>query len=129
MLSSPLAQTARLAKVPQNLEGGVVTGRAGYAPSGMCARTTQIQPGNGSAVLGPTRYRAHGEKLLEREVSVENISLGKPIHALQIERCEYLPHHNGSRHVGSIFGDLLCRSRAAQFTFLIRSTAAEEGMH
>src|SRR5437870_11747589 len=110
MLSSPLAQTARFAKVTRNLEGGVVTGRAGYGASGMCARPTQIQPGNGTAVLGPTWYRAHEEKLLEREVSVENISLGKPINALQIERCEYLPRHNRSRYIGSIFGDLLYHS-------------------
>src|SRR5437016_13375748 len=107
MLSSPLAQTARLAKVTQNLEGGVVTGRPGYAPSGMCARTTQIQPGNGTAILGPTWYRAHEEKLLEREVSVENISLSKPVKALKIERCEYLPRHTRSQHNGSIDGHTL----------------------
>src|SRR5438874_10952308 len=101
MLSSPLAPTARLAKVPQNLEGGVVTGRPGYAPSGTCARTTQIQPGNGTAILGPTWYRAHEEKLLEREVSVENISLSMPVIAIQIERCEYLPRHNRSPASGS----------------------------
>src|SRR5437899_11478900 len=86
----------------------------------MCARTTQIEPGNGTAVLGATWYRAHEEKLLEREVSVENISLGKPINALQIERCEYLPRHNRSRHIGSIFGDLLYHSDAEQFTVLIK---------
>src|SRR5437879_11862303 len=119
MLSYPLAATRSLATVPQNLEGGVVTGRAAYAPSGMCARTTQIQPGNGTAVLGPTWYRAHEEKLLEREVSVENISLGKPINALQIERCEYVPRHNRSRHIGSIFGDVLSHSVAEQSALLL----------
>ena len=70
---------------PKHLPRGVVPGRASDPTARMGARSAQIETGNGRPVLGPAGYRAHEEKLIQYQVTVEDIALGQAVGTLEIE--------------------------------------------
>ena len=72
----------------------------------MRSRTAQVEAGDGRAVARPPRHWAHEEELLEGQVAVEDVALGEPVGALEVERSQDLTSHHCPRHVGRVLGDL-----------------------
>src|SRR5689334_24292906 len=60
----------------------------------MCTRPAKEQSIQRSSVLCPTRNRTHKEKLIERHVSVKDISSGQRVLALEVQRRNHLTMNN-----------------------------------
>ena len=92
--------------IAQSFVRGVVAWGARHSTARMRTRAAEIKVRDGGAVLRPAGNRTHEEKLIERKVAVENISFGKAVGALEIERGEDLAREDRIRNVGRVLGDL-----------------------
>ena len=64
----------------------IVAGSTGDAAARMRAGAAQVESIYRRAVLRPARNGAHEEKLIERQVTMKNISFGQAVSAFEIER-------------------------------------------
>src|ERR1700691_4793552 len=103
----------------------IVAGSAGEASAGMGARAAQVKTGNRGAVLRPSRYWTHKEKLFQPQVAVEDVAFGQTVGALEIERRQYLASENCARNVGSVLRNFPYHAIAEQSPFLVPCTFAQ----
>ena len=78
--------------------GRVVAGRPGHAAARVGTRAAQVQAPDRGGVPGPARHRPHVEQLAGRDVAVEDVALGQPVVALQVQRGEHLPGQHRRGH-------------------------------
>src|ERR1700722_17844034 len=86
------------AQVGQHAMGRVVAGRPGHAATGVGARAAQVQAPDRGGVPGPARHRTHVEQLAGRDVTVEDVALGQPVVAFQVQRGEHLAGQHRRGH-------------------------------
>src|SRR5258708_37532562 len=96
---------AVLAEVVDDFAGGVRAGRAREAAAGMRAGAAEKKAANGRAVARPFEQRAHGEKLVEREFTVENVAAGEAVGLLEVERRGGLRGEHKLREIRRIVGE------------------------
>src|SRR5258706_14447982 len=70
-------------EITQHLAGAVVPGRARHAAARMCACAAQVQPFDRRAVVRVAEQRARRPELVERQLSMEDVSAGEAELALQ----------------------------------------------
>ena len=102
----------------QNLQGAVASGRAHDAATRVSGRSAHVQVSNGSAILRPTRRRTKKEELLERQLSLENVSLGRAKISFQIKRGNHLSMKNQILDVRGVFRNCV-DDRIAKFVALL----------
>src|SRR5437773_12323610 len=68
----------------------------------MCSRTRQKQVPNRSAISRPVKQWSHGEKLIQRQLSVKNVPSGEAVGVFQIPGCDDLMAQNKLRQFRSI---------------------------
>ena len=87
--------------------GGIVAGSAGDAAAWMSSRAAHVQAAKGRAIVGMAQHRTGGEKLVQRQGTVENVAADKSESALQVEGRIDLPADDALRKARRIFVD--CR--------------------
>src|SRR2546430_10826247 len=80
----PPQRSRKSSQVADNFAGGVDAGGAGEAVAGMGAGTAEKKATDGCLVARPIENRAHGEKLIECELAVENVAAGKTVGCFEI---------------------------------------------
>src|SRR5207244_12871427 len=80
----PPQRSRKSSQVADNFAGGVGAGGAGEAVAGMGAGTAEKKATDGCLVARPIENRAHGEKLIECELAVENVAAGKTVRAFEL---------------------------------------------
>src|SRR5258708_2311779 len=93
------AAPAADAQVSENLARRVVARRAGHPAARVRPRAAQEQAVDRSRIPRPAGYRPHVEQLVEPDVAVEDVALGQPVRALQVQRRQDLASDDGGRHV------------------------------
>src|SRR5580704_18975352 len=104
---------------------GVVSRSARNAAARVRARAAKIKSGDGRAVVRPSGDGAHKEKLLERKISVKNVSFGEAVGAFQIERREHLSRDDGVRHVGRILRNFFNQAIAEKLAIFVPVSVAQ----
>src|SRR5262245_53652909 len=99
--------TSSAPPVREDLARRVVARRAGDAAPRMCAGAAEVEPVHRRAVARPARDRAHEEELVQHQVAVEDVPLGEPGGALQVERSEHVPGLDRARDVRRVTADRL----------------------
>ena len=66
-------------------------GAAMMPPPGCAPEPHRYSPRTGVRYLRPARRRPQEEQLLERQLAVEDVALGQPELALEVERRQHLP--------------------------------------
>src|SRR6202008_2006716 len=105
--------------------GCVVARSACDASTGVSACAAQVEPVYRRAILRPSRNRAHEEKLIERQVTVKNISFGQPVRTLEIERGQNLPGEDRSREVRCVLANLSNDMVAEQLAIFVPRSALQ----
>ena len=80
----PPQRSRKSSQVADNFAGGVGAGGAGEAVAGMGAGTAEKKATDGCLVACPIENRAHGEKLIECELAVENVAASKTVGCFEI---------------------------------------------
>ena len=80
-------------------------GRAHDAAAGMRRRSAHPQVAHRRRVLRPPGHRAREEQLFERQLALEDIALGQPEVALEVERRQHLPVQDDVADVRRVLGD------------------------
>ena len=75
------------APVAQDLAGRIVSWRAGHTATGMGARSAQVQPGQGHAVVGVSQQGACGKDLIQSERAMHDVAIGQAKDIFQVQRC------------------------------------------
>ena len=78
--------------------------RTGNPSSGMRARTAQVQAFDWRVVSGPTEYRAKRVELIERVLTVKDVTTGQTEPPLQIHWRQNLPLKNQLVNAGRVSG-------------------------
>src|SRR5438309_3677397 len=68
----------------------------------MRARAAQVKSTDQRVVTNPAQQRTHDEKLVQRQLTVEDVSAGESVRLLQIERRDDLPLLDESRQIRRI---------------------------
>src|SRR4051812_38080867 len=72
------------APIPQDLAGGIMPRRARDSSARMRASATHVEPGNRPAITAMAQSRPRGPKLIERHVTVNDVTADQPEFALEI---------------------------------------------
>ncbi len=81
--------------IGQDYARGVVAGGAGDAAAGMRAGAAMVESLQGAAIIRMAEHRARREQLVQRQRAMKNIAAEQAELALQIERRQNLPPHDG----------------------------------
>src|SRR5690349_18190841 len=87
----------------QNFSRGVGAGGTGQTVSGMRSRAAKVQPPDRRAVARPVQQRAHGENLVQRQLTVENVAASQAVGFFQIFWGDNLTSLHQARQVGGVF--------------------------
>src|SRR6516225_897359 len=109
----------------QELSRGVGAARARNSNARMGAGATEIQALERCAVGRPAEERPQAEELIERQLSVKNMSSSQPQHVLKITRCDHLAVKNQGGQIGSVTGKRL-HHRVAERLPLLRPVAVPQ---
>src|SRR4029077_10125934 len=71
----------------------------------MRAGAAEEEAADGRFVAGPIEDRAHGEKLVEGELAVEDVASGETVDRFEIERSDDLHVFNQARQIGGVLGE------------------------
>src|SRR5438477_10576055 len=74
------------APIRQDLPGRVIARCSHHASARMSSRSAQVKPIDWRPVSGPARDRPHEEQLIERHVSVKNVTARQRVLALEVKR-------------------------------------------
>src|SRR5438270_843160 len=118
LTSCRLLETSLL-PIAQRLMRGIAARRPGNASSRVRSRAAQIKSFDRRAILRPPGHGTHKEELLQPQIAVKNVALGKAVCALQIQRSEHLPRLDRVGNVRGVLGDLLYNAISQQFALVI----------
>src|SRR5882762_4020892 len=96
-----------LLQILQDLACGIGPRAARQARAGMRATSAQIQILNRRSVTRPIQQRPHGEKLVESQIAVEDLSASKAVGVFQVLRSDDLVRQNQLGQVGSVLRESL----------------------
>ena len=95
----------KLSKLADDLAGRVSAGSPGQAVAGMRARAAEKKTAYGRLVARPIENRTHGEKLIQSEFAVKDVTAGEAVGGLEILRRDDLNALDQARQIGRISGE------------------------
>src|SRR5580700_4708567 len=93
----PARELGLLLQILQDLPCCVRTRSAGQSCSWMRPRAAQVQILNRRSISSPVKQRAHGEKLIERQFTVKDVTARETVSVLKILRRDDLVRENQLR--------------------------------
>src|SRR5262245_58408688 len=85
----------------------------------MRRRSAHPEVPNRRLVLRPARNRPREEQLLERQLALEDVALGQPELALDVERRQYLAMEDDVAEIRRVFGDRVDDGVAERLALLV----------
>src|SRR6266851_6823470 len=92
-------------ELADDLAGRVSAGSSGQAVAGMRARAAEKKTVYGRLVARPIEYRTHGEKLIQSEFAVKDVTAGEAVGGLEILRRDDLNALDQARQIGRVSGE------------------------